>query len=165
MQPKGPSWTMAGAVGILGGQWGARSSGRHHSITLETRNAGARCMLKALIQLPELRWRPAAGGKGVLQLSGEGRGGFVWEELGKRDFSAPLLAEGQLPASAALRWRAPARSPELSGAVPTSPASTEGKTSPWIKRPCKPVLATPRSFISDKDGRLAGLPPLSPPVL
>lgn len=105
----------------------------------------------------------------MLQLGGEGRGGFMWEELGKADLSAPLLAsalaKGQLPASPARRRRAPARSREPSGAVPTSPASTEGKTSPWIKRPCKPVLATPHSFISDKDGRLVGLPPLSPLVL
>lgn len=89
----------------------------------------------------------------------------MWEELGKRDFSTPLLAEGQLPTSPAHRQRAPAQSQEPRGAVPTIPSSTEGKTSPWIKRPCKPVLATLHSFVSDKDGRLVGLPLLSPLVL
>lgn len=116
---------------------------------------------------------PAAGAvveagcqqKGCAAAQWEGRGGFVWEELRKRDFSIPLLAKGQLPTSPAHRRRAPAQSRELSGAVPTIPSSTEGKTSPWIKRPCKTVLATLHSFFLDKDGRLVGLPPLSALVL
>lgn len=81
----------------------------------------------------------------------------MWEELGEGEFPPSLAAEGQLPSSSA-----PARSREPSGAVPTGAASAQGKTSPWIKRRCKPVLAAPGSSLSDKDGCLVGLPPLSP---
>lgn len=70
-----------------GGQRGARSSGRHRGITLETRNARVRSILKALIQLPELRRGAAAGRKGVLLLIGEVSCGKSW---GKRDFFFPF---------------------------------------------------------------------------
>lgn len=146
-----------------GGQRGARSSGRHRGITLETRNARVRSILKALIQLPELRRGAAAGRKGVLLLIGEVSCGKSW---GKRDFfSLSLVVEGQLPSSSARQRRAPARSREPTAAVPPGAGSAQEKTSPRIKRPCKPVLATPGSSLSDKDGWLVGLPPLSPLVL
>lgn len=137
-----------------GGQRGARSSGRHRGITPGTGNAGARSILEALIQLPELRRGRQPPAERVCCCSpARFRVGRAGE---KRFFSPSLLAEGQLPSSSARRRRAPARSREPSG---------EGETSPWIKRPCKPVLATPGSSASDKDGWLAGLPPPSPLVL
>lgn len=144
-----------------GGQRGARSSGRHRGITLETRNAGVRSILKALIQLPELRSGAAASRKGVLLLIREVSCGKSW---GKRDFFFSPLPSWSKGSSARQR-RAPARSREPSVAVPPGAANAQGKTSLWIKRPCKPVLATPGSSLSDKGGWIVGLPPLSPLVL
>lgn len=117
----------------------------HRGITLETRNAGVRSILEALIQLPELR----RGQKGCAAAH---RAGFVWEG----GFFPSLVAEGQLPSSSA-----PAGAGSRAGPFPAAP----GKTSPWIKRPCKPDLAAAGSSVPDKDGCLVGLPPLSPLVL